>query len=136
LKNINGHGNNPGVLDVVVRSAGDDFKVFPGVTNIFDCWEKEYIIKNRKSNPGGIGHACEVETSVMLHLTDDQNLVDMSVADDTDIMKSDLKNCPVDFGATRKKDYTSPHGILKTALKAVQGIPLMQQKNLAKQFIR
>src|SRR4030043_2323627 len=43
---VNGHGNNPGVLDVVVRSAGDDYKVFPGVTNIFDCWEKEYIIQN------------------------------------------------------------------------------------------
>jgi creatinine amidohydrolase/Fe(II)-dependent formamide hydrolase-like protein len=36
----------------------------------------------------------------MLHYTD---LVDMSVADDTDIMKSDVKSCPVDFAPTRKK---------------------------------
>jgi creatinine amidohydrolase len=100
---VNGHGNNPGVLDVVVRSAGDDFKVFPGVTNIFDCWDKGYIIQNRKSKSGGIGHACEVETSVMLYLTDGQGLVDMSAADDTDIMKSDLRNCPVDWGMTKKK---------------------------------
>ena len=97
---VNGHGNNPGVLDVVVRSIGDDFKVFPGVVNIFSCWDKEFVKKNRKSKEGGIGHAGEIETSVMLHLTD---LVDMSVADDTDMMKSDLSNCPVDFASDKKK---------------------------------
>ena len=98
---VNGHGNNPGVLDVVVRSVGDDFKVFPGITNIFDCWDKEYVKQYRKSKPGGIGHACEIETSVMLHLT--EGLVDMSVADDTDIMKSDLNTCPVDWGTAKKR---------------------------------
>jgi creatinine amidohydrolase/Fe(II)-dependent formamide hydrolase-like protein len=36
----------------------------------------------------------------MLYLT---GLVDMSVADDTDIMKSSLRNCPVDFASDRKK---------------------------------
>ena len=97
---VNGHGNNPGVLDVVVRTIGDDFKVFPGVVNIFDCWDKEFVRKNRKSMEGGISHACEVETSVMLHLTD---LVDMSLADGTDIMRSSLKNTPVDSASVRKK---------------------------------
>jgi len=98
---VNGHGNNPGVLDVVVRTIGDDFKVFAGITNIFDCWDKEYVKQNRKSESGGIGHACEIETSVMLHL--DKKLVDMSVADDTDIMKSDLNTCPVDWGSGKKR---------------------------------
>lgn len=97
---VNGHGNNPGVLDVVVRSIGDDFKVFPGVAHIFSLWDKEYVRANRVSEEGGIGHAGEIETSVMLHLSD---LVDMSVADDTDRMKSDLESCPVDSAATRKK---------------------------------
>jgi creatinine amidohydrolase len=99
---VNGHGNNPGVLDVVVRSIGDDFKVFPGIVNVFSLWDKEYVKKNRKSPEGGIGHAGEIETSIMMHLTD---LVDMSVADDTDIMKSNLKNCPVDFASDRKKRF-------------------------------
>ena len=98
---VNGHGNNPGVLDVVARTVGDDFKVFPGITNIFNCWDKEYIKQHRKSKIGGIGHACEIETSVMLYLT--ENLVDMSLADDTDIMKSDLRNCPVDWGTSKPK---------------------------------
>lgn len=97
---VNGHGNNPGVLDVVVRSIGDDFEVFPGVVNIFNLWDREFVQKNRKSKIGGIGHAGEIETSIMLHLTD---LVDMSLADDTDTMKSSLETCPVDFASDKKK---------------------------------
>ena len=102
---VNGHGNNPGLLDVVVRTIGDDYKIFPGTVNIFNCWDKEYVKNNRKSAVGGIGHAGEAETSVMLYLSD---LVDMSVADNTDIMKTDLDNCPVDFGSDKsKKMYLS-----------------------------
>jgi creatinine amidohydrolase len=97
---VNGHGNNPGVLDVVARSIGDDFKVFPGVANVYDQWDRSYIQKHRTSPEGGISHACEVETSVMLHLTD---LVDMSVADSTDLMTSKLATCPVDGASARKK---------------------------------
>ncbi len=36
----------------------------------------------------------------MLYLTD---LIDRSFADDTDIMRSDMKTCPVDFASERKK---------------------------------
>jgi creatinine amidohydrolase len=97
---VNGHGNNPGVLDVVVRSIGDDFKVFPGVVNVYSLWDRSFIQANRRSKEGGIGHAGEVETSLMLHLTD---LTDMSVADTTDAMTSDLKSCPVDGATSRKK---------------------------------
>jgi creatinine amidohydrolase len=98
---VNGHGNNPGVLDVVVRSIGDDFKVFPGVANIYDQWDRNFVRENRRSAEGGIGHACEVETSVMLHLAGE--LVDMGAADASDMMTSNLKTCPVDFASTRKK---------------------------------
>ena len=98
---VNGHGNNPGVLDVVVRSIGDDYKVFPGVIHVFGLWDKDYVRANRASPEGGIGHAGEIETSVMLHLCEE--LVDMTVADDTDIMKSSFDSCPVDFASLKKK---------------------------------
>ncbi len=100
---VNGHGNNPGILDVVVRSIGDDYKVFPAYTNIFNLWDKDFIKTNRKSKEGGIGHACEIETSVILYLAEE--LVDMSLADSTDIMTSNLKYCPVDFASDKKKKY-------------------------------
>jgi creatinine amidohydrolase len=98
---VNGHGNNPGVLDVAVRSIGDDFKVFPGVVHVYDLWDKAWIREHRRSAEGGISHACEAETSVMLHLAG--GLVDMSVADDTDRMTSTLATCPVDGASVRKK---------------------------------
>jgi hypothetical protein len=63
--------------------------------------DRNFVRENRKSAEGGIGHACEIETSVMLHLAGD--LVDMSMADATDMMTSGLATCPVDFASTRKK---------------------------------
>jgi len=117
---VNGHGGNPGLLDVVVKSVGDKYKVFPGVTSIFNMWDKRFINENRKSKEGGISHACEVETSVMLYLTD---LVDMSVADSCDIMKSDLKNCPVDFASEKKKRLYLSTWYLEDSINGVAGDP-------------
>jgi len=126
---VNGHGNNPGVLDVVVRSIGDDFKVFAGIANIFGCWDKEFVKKNRKSRVGGIGHAGEIETSVMMHLTD---LVDMDVADSRDIMESDLKNCPVDFASDKKKRLYLSTWYLENSTFGAAGDPTQARKEFGK----
>jgi creatinine amidohydrolase len=128
---VNGHGNNLGVLDVVVRTVGDEFKVFPGVVTIFDCWDKEFLRKNRKSKEGGIGHACEAETSVMLHLTD---LVDMSVADGTDIMTSDLRNCPVDMASSRKKRLSLTTWHLENSTYGGAGDPSVASKEFGEKI--
>lgn len=128
---VNGHGNNPGVLDVVVRSIGDDFKVFAGIVNVFNCWDKEFVTKNRKSKEGGIGHAGEIETSVMMHLTD---LVDMSCADDTDMMKSSLKNCPVDFASTKKKRLYLSTWYLENPTFGAAGDPTHASKSFGKEI--
>lgn len=128
---VNGHGNNPGVLDVAVRSIGDDYKVFPGVVNVFSLWDKDYISKVRKSKEGGIGHAGEVETSLMLHYTD---LVDMSVADDTDIMKSEVKSCPVDFAPTRKKKLYLSTWYLEDSKYGGAGDPTNATEELGKKI--
>ena len=102
---FNAHGINPGLIDVAVRTVGDDFGVFAGVVNVFNLVDKEYINKKRKSKIGGINHGGEIETSIMLHLTD---LVDMSYANKKDIMKSNLKYCPLDFASKKiKKLYLS-----------------------------
>ncbi len=118
---VNGHGNNPGVLDVVVRSIGDEFKVFPGVVNIFNLWDRDFVNENRRSKEGGISHAGELETSVILYLSED--LVDMSVADSTDMMASDLKNCPTDFGSSRKKKLYLSTWYLENSTHGAAGDP-------------
>ena len=130
---VNGHGNNPGVLDVAARTVGDDFKVFPGIVNIFNLWDKEFVRKNRKSPEGGIGHAGEIETSVMLYLTD---LADMSVADDTDIMRSNLKNCPVDFASGRKKRLYLSTWYLENSTYGGAGDPSSATREFGEQIHR
>jgi creatinine amidohydrolase len=126
---VNGHGNNPGVLDVVVRSVGDDFKVFPAVIHIFSCWDKEWVRKNRRSKIGGIGHAGEIETSVMLYLT-----VDMSLADSTDIMTTDLRNCPVDLASDKKKRMYLSTWHLENSTYGAAGDPSFATKEMGKKI--
>jgi creatinine amidohydrolase len=130
---VNGHGNNPGVLDVVARTVGDDFKVFPGIVNIFNLWDKEFVRKNRKSPEGGIGHAGEIETSVMLYLTD---LADMSVVDDTDLMRSSLESCPVDSASDRKKRLYLSTWYLENSTYGAAGDPSGATREFGEQIHR
>ena len=75
---LNGHGGN----DVPARAALRELKSrVPGVRFVFaSYWSlaTEAIKAVRESGPGGVGHACELETSLMLHLHPDR--VDMGLA--------------------------------------------------------
>jgi len=122
---VNGHGNNPGVLDVMARTVGDDFKVFPGVVNTYGLADPAVIRRERKSKAGGIGHACELETSLMLYLTD---LTDMSRAGRTDIMKSTLRHCPVDTYAGGRKDLYLSTWYLENSTHGGAGDPTVATK--------
>jgi creatinine amidohydrolase len=65
---LNGHGGN----DVPLRAALRELKTrFPKVRFVFaSYWSlaAESMKRVRESGPGGLGHACEMETSIMLHL--------------------------------------------------------------------
>jgi creatinine amidohydrolase len=69
---LNGHGGN----DVPLRAALRELKtLFPKSELIFaSYWSlaSESIKRVRESQLGGLGHACEMETSIMLHLHPDR----------------------------------------------------------------
>jgi creatinine amidohydrolase len=65
---LNGHGGN----DVPARAALRELKSeFPKARFVFaSYWSlaAQTIKQVRETGPGGLGHACEMETSIMLHL--------------------------------------------------------------------
>lgn len=96
---LNGHGGN----DIPLRAALRELKTeFPQVQFVFaSYWSiaAQAIKQVRESEPGGLGHACEMETSLMLHLHPDR--VKMHLA---------KRDGPKHTDAFRKADmqYTRP----------------------------
>jgi creatinine amidohydrolase len=64
---MNGHGNNPGILKVVLRELADEFEDTPILANVWN-FSAESFNRVRRSAPGGAIHAGEYETSVMMAL--------------------------------------------------------------------
>ncbi|MEM2195402.1 MAG: creatininase family protein [Candidatus Methanomethylicia archaeon] len=64
---VNGHGGNIPILNIVARRVKDELK---GLVIVFSYWSlaTEAVKKIRESEPGGIAHACEFETSLALTL--------------------------------------------------------------------
>jgi creatinine amidohydrolase len=66
---VNGHGGNNGIIDVLAGQLGRRFygKARVACVTYFQL-AREAIAALRRSRPGGMGHAGEFETSMMLHL--------------------------------------------------------------------
>ena len=69
---VNGHGGNGGVIDVLASTLGHkhygDARI---ATLTYFALARDAIAALRKSDPGGMGHACEFETSMVQHLRPD-----------------------------------------------------------------
>lgn len=80
---ISGHGGNCSFLHNVVKYAGERHRrIFCATAWLYlsDRSASKYLEQYRQSAIGGMGHACELETSLILHLRPD--LVDMEKAVD------------------------------------------------------
>lgn len=62
---LNGHGNNPPLLDTALRELADEFEAAPVLANVW-AFSAEAFNQVRRSAPGGAIHADEYETSLML----------------------------------------------------------------------
>lgn len=76
---VNGHGSNASLLYYVVRRIRD-LAPEPVTVTGATYWSlaREELAAARRSEEGGMGHACELETSLMLHYEPDT--VDMALA--------------------------------------------------------
>lgn len=66
---VNGHGGNNGVIDVLASTLGHTHYGAARIAALtYFAIAREAIAKLRKSETGGMGHACEFETSMVQHL--------------------------------------------------------------------
>jgi creatinine amidohydrolase len=67
---VNGHGGNSSLLAAAVQDIGFEQPIYVVTC---DYWKFAQAVgeRVRESPPGGMGHACEFETSLMLHLRPD-----------------------------------------------------------------
>jgi creatinine amidohydrolase len=65
---LNAHGGNQGVCQVLLEQFGTDH---PDSQVVVATWWRvaaEALVALNETGPGGVGHACEFETSLMLHI--------------------------------------------------------------------
>jgi creatinine amidohydrolase len=67
---VNGHGGNSSLLAAAVQDIGFQHPVHVVTCDYWD-FALPVVQGLRESPPGGMGHACEFETSLMLHLRPD-----------------------------------------------------------------
>ena len=77
---VNGHGSNVPFLDIAARTITNKTEAICAMVSWWSLMPQELFLDIRESEfPGGMAHACELETSVMLHLRPD--LVQMGKAE-------------------------------------------------------
>jgi creatinine amidohydrolase len=64
---VNGHGGNSGLVREAVQQLANRLTVLAAAVDYWDL-SQEAAAQVRESPPGGMSHACEFETSLMLHL--------------------------------------------------------------------
>jgi creatinine amidohydrolase len=74
---LNGHGGNAGVLSATALRISEEVGISPAVVSYWQLIT-ETLREMGESPIGGFGHACEMETSIQLHLRSDR--VDMAQA--------------------------------------------------------
>lgn len=76
---VNGHGGNAGVIDVLASTLGHRHYGKARIAALtYFTLAREAIAALRRSEPGGMGHACEFETAMVRHIRPE--LVKMELA--------------------------------------------------------
>jgi creatinine amidohydrolase len=77
---VNGHGSNIPFLDAAARRVNNETECLCAVVTWWMLLRPDDLAWRESRHPGGMGHACELETSMILHLRPE--LVEMEKAVD------------------------------------------------------
>ncbi|MEM1607436.1 MAG: creatininase family protein, partial [Candidatus Bathyarchaeia archaeon] len=78
---LNGHGGNIAPLQMVARRISEETDSLCAVISWWSLAEKEISSLRESDFPGGMAHACELETSVMLRLKPEYVKMERAVKD-------------------------------------------------------
>ena len=128
---LNSHGGNRGLLARSVQELGEEMPdlFVAGAT----YWEvaKERLTAIRETSFGGMGHACELETSIMLRI--DSSLVDMAKAKEdgrqveSRFTRNEMLHPPIVSTYRTMKEMTNHGGVGDpTVASAAKGEQMLQ----------
>lgn len=126
---LNGHGGNAGILTATVSQLSDDLGISVPTLSYWTMI-KDTLIEVGESPIGGMGHACEMETSLALHMRPD--LVDMKLA---------VKEMPRELTSRSSIDFRAggPVGIpldfLRDSEHGVMGDPTLATAEKGKRIL-
>jgi creatinine amidohydrolase len=119
---VNGHGGNAGVIDVLASTLGHRYYGAARIAALtYFQLARDAIAELRRSEPGGMGHACEFETAMVQHLRPELVRIERAKATypdpgsaylTTDLLGSSVIRTYHDFADL------SPHGTLGDPLLA------------------
>jgi creatinine amidohydrolase len=127
----NNHGHHDGICRQLVRDVADQHGVWIAAFEPVAMAAKEFV-EIRKSAPGGACHACEYETSLLLHYN---RPVDMTKATGEDIMRYSSKFVPADGFCGSKKVTWSTWG-LQQSKSGCYGDPTVASKETGEKLAR
>jgi len=109
---VSGHGHHVGICRIAIRRVFDLVGVNVALTQPH-AFASDTLARVRKSGPGGVCHAGEYETSLLLHFGSPVDM-DAATADDALCFKSDFVSADGIGGAKSGKVFWSTWGLQKS----------------------
>ncbi|WP_246067476.1 creatininase family protein [Paenibacillus koleovorans] len=108
---LNGHGGNHNPLSIVLQELKNDYAPVVVVASEYWSIAREEIAEIRESGLGGLGHACELETSLYLYLNGDQvrreRIQDDGIQPDSPLFHIDMQHGTVASRVYNFRELTS-----------------------------
>lgn len=129
---VNGHGHNTDILRLSARTVADETNVYMAVVSLWSL-ASDVARAHRRSEIGGICHACEYETSLMLYLGR-RVLMDLATKEDSIRYHSDF--FPGDtFGKGSSGVFWSTWGVQESKT-GVYGDPTVATREFGEMLAR
>lgn len=126
---LNGHGGNQGVLTATALRASEEVGITPAVVSYW-MLIRDALREIGESANGGMGHACEMETSIQLYLRGERVAMD---AASTDLPRQLTSYSCVDF--RNSGPVMMPWDFMRDSKEGTMGDPLQASREKGRRIV-